>query len=253
MSALCRLGAAVSEVARRWDEALAHMARFGEPDGAWSDPAGRLDQVCGSAIGLLTASGAGIRVMAEPDGTGYTAASDQRCRDLVELQYTVGEGPCFDAFRTGRLVLVSSLSEERRRWPIYADAAREFGVQAVFAFPVQVGGSRLGVLDVFRAVAGPMSNEHIGRAMTLADIALIIILDGQQRAPAGETPDGFDRPPGFRPEIAQAQGMIMVQLGVTITEALIRLRAYAYAEGRLVGDVAGDVVARRLRFDRVDP
>jgi hypothetical protein len=47
--------------------------------------------------------------------------------------------------------------------------------------------------------------------------------------------------------------MIMVQLGVTITEALIRLRAYAYAEGRLVGDVAGDVVARRLRFDRVDP
>ena len=45
----------------------------------------------------------------------------------------------------------------------------------------------------------------------------------------------------------------MVQLRVSLTEALVRLRAYAYAEGRLVGDVAGDVVARRVQFDPIAP
>jgi len=45
----------------------------------------------------------------------------------------------------------------------------------------------------------------------------------------------------------------MVQLRVSITEALVRLRAHAYSEGRLVGDVARDVVARRIRFDEITP
>ena len=46
--------------------------------------------------------------------------------------------------------------------------------------------------------------------------------------------------------------MITVQLGVTAAVALIRLRAYAYAHDRRLRDVAGDVVARRLRFDPDD-
>jgi hypothetical protein len=43
--------------------------------------------------------------------------------------------------------------------------------------------------------------------------------------------------------------MITVQLGVSVAVALIRLRAHAYAHDRRLRDVAGDVVARRLRFD----
>jgi hypothetical protein len=41
---------------------------------------------------------------------------------------------------------------------------------------------------------------------------------------------------------------VSVQLGVSITEALIRLRAYAFSNDRLLHDVAEDVVARRLRI-----
>jgi hypothetical protein len=33
-----------------------------------------------------------------------------------------------------------------------------------------------------------------------------------------------------------------------VTEALIRLRAFAFSSGRLLADVAEDVVARRLRL-----
>ncbi len=43
--------------------------------------------------------------------------------------------------------------------------------------------------------------------------------------------------------------MVTVQIGVTVTDALARLRAYAYAHDRRLADVATDVVARRLRLD----
>ena len=46
--------------------------------------------------------------------------------------------------------------------------------------------------------------------------------------------------------VYQAQGMIHVQLGVPLAEALTRLRGYAYANDRNLSEVAADVVAHRL-------
>jgi hypothetical protein len=55
-----------------------------------------------------------------------------------------------------------------------------------------------------------------------------------------------------RAEIDQATGMLTVQLDVPIADAFVRLRAYAYCQDRRLADVAGDIVARRLRLPR-DP
>jgi hypothetical protein len=44
--------------------------------------------------------------------------------------------------------------------------------------------------------------------------------------------------------------MIMVQLGIALNEAMARMRAYAYAESRPLGEIARNVVTRRLRFDQ---
>ena len=62
--------------------------------------------------------------------------------------------------------------------------------------------------------------------------------------PGGQPPD-LRR---HRAEIDQATGMVSVQLGVAVGEAFVRLRAYAYAQDRRLGEVARDVVARRLRL-----
>jgi hypothetical protein len=43
--------------------------------------------------------------------------------------------------------------------------------------------------------------------------------------------------------------MAAVQLGVKVDEALIRLRAHAFANDRPLAELAGDVVDRRVRFD----
>jgi len=51
-----------------------------------------------------------------------------------------------------------------------------------------------------------------------------------------------------RAEIDQAAGMLTVQLGVSAAEAFARRRAFAYASDRRLAEVAGDIVARRLRL-----
>lgn len=70
---------------------------------------------------------------------------------------------------------------------------------------------------------------------------------------AGDGPQpGWARAATYRAEVHQATGMVSVQLGVSLAEALVRLRARAYADGRPIAQVAADVVGRRLRFEDHD-
>jgi hypothetical protein len=225
----------------------------GEPahTGDGTGVVGVLRRLCSTARWSLSVSGVGVTVMAEDGVRGVAAVSEPAYEPIEELQFTLGEGPCLDAFATRRPVLVPELTDgAMRRWPMYAPAVRDQGVHAVFAFPLQIGAARLGVLDVFRATAGPLSADEFRDALTFADVAVTTLLDGQQQAGPGAAADGLDEALGHRAELFQAQGMVSVQLGVSLVEALARIRAYAFAEDRPLGHVARDVVARTLAFDR---
>ena len=155
-----------------------------------------------------------------------------------------------DAFAGGPALVADLTAPDcLARWPVFAPAAAQAGVRAVFALPLQVGAIRLGVMDLYRARPGDLDREQLADALVLADTACALLLDAAQRD--RPRPDGrWPEQAGLQhPEVHQATGMIIVQLGVTAAVALIRLRAYAYAHDRRLRDVAGDVVARRLRFD----
>lgn len=68
------------------------------------------------------------------------------------------------AFRDAAPVLVSDLdaSDASVRWPVFTREARATGVRALFAFPLQVGASGIGLLDCHRAEPGPLA-ETAGR------------------------------------------------------------------------------------------
>jgi hypothetical protein len=135
------------------------------------------------------------------------------------------------------------------RWPMFAPAAASAGAGAVFALPLHVGAIRVGVMDLYRVQSGGLDGEQLADALLLADTACALLLDAAQHDQP--VADGRRPEPAVlvHPEVHQATGMIIVQLEVTAAVALIRLRAYAYAHDRRLRDVAGDVVARRLRFD----
>jgi hypothetical protein len=191
----------------------------------------------------------------EPDFVMYV--SDAACEKLAELQLTLGEGPCHDVLASAAPVLAADLgdAESSRRWPAFTPEARESGARAVFAFPLIVGAIRAGVLGLYRRSPGSLRDGQLGDLLVLADMATMLLLDSLSDGAAadghidggwldGQSPDLAMH----RAEIDQATGMLTVQLGVPVTEAFIRLRAYAYCEDRRLADVASDIVARRLRL-----
>ncbi|MFI5889629.1 GAF and ANTAR domain-containing protein [Actinoplanes sp. NPDC051513] len=236
------------------DEPVERIVRLLASEPARTDDgagvAGVLRRLCTAAVRSLAASGVGVNVMAEGGLRGVTAVSEPGYQSIEDLQFTMGEGPCLDAFVTRRPVLVPELSHDAmRRWPGYAPAIHDRGLRAVFAFPLQIGFARLGALDVFRIEPGSLSAVELGEALNFAEVVVTTLLDGQAQAAPGAVADGLDGAMGQRAELFQAQGMVAVQLGVPLADALARMRAYAYAENQPLGEVARDVVARRLAFD----
>ena len=212
----------------------------------------RLDRLCSALTRAMPAAGVALSLLTDDNpGGGTVAASDARSRMLEELQFTLGEGPAIDAYSLRRPVLVPDLvTHGLGRWPGYAPAAQEHGIQAVFAFPVQVGAARAGALDVYRAESGSLPADALTQAVTFADVAMELLVDGQAQVGDGGSSPDVDDAMATRLEVYQAQGMVMVDLGVGIEEAMVRLRAHSYGAGRPLGDVAQDIVAGKLTLER---
>jgi hypothetical protein len=215
--------------------------------GAPAGVVGWLRRLCTAAARTVPAWGVGVSVVSEEGIRGVAAASDPVSEALEELQFALGEGPCLDVFASRRVVLEPDLGNGASvRWLAYAPAAQAQGVGAVFAFPLQVGAARLGVMDLYRRSPGALSDESLAQALTFAEVAVETLLDAQGHAVVGEAAEGLDLALESHYVIYQAQGMTMVDLGVPLVDALARLRAHAYAHDRPLREIARDIVAGRL-------
>ena len=67
----------------------------------------------------------------------------------------------------------------------------------------------------------------------------------QANAPPGQLAVELEEGADFQYVVHQASGMVAAQLDISVGEALMRLRAYAFGNDRRLTDVAEDVVARR--------
>jgi hypothetical protein len=202
----------------------------------------------------LPVSGVGLALMTDDGPAGTVAASDDGALQLEELQFTLGQGPCVDASRTGRPVLAPDLAgTSTRSWPQFAAGADTAGLRAVFAFPLQVGAIRLGVLDLYRDTAGELSQRELADALLFADAATQLLLDLQaQDSAQGAPPPHAVAVLDDRAEVHQATGVVSVRTGASLAQALALLRARAYAEDRPIGDLARDVLDGVVGFGEAD-
>jgi hypothetical protein len=206
------------------------------------------DRLCASVTEAVPVTGAGVALMTATGHGGILAASDDAANVVENLQQTLGEGPCLNAFHDRRPVLQPDLTQAAARWPGFTPAAAKAGIRAIFAFPLQIGAIRLGVLDLYRDTPGSLDSLQFAEALDYAAAATTILLDLQHTASPGELhPQLSDVADGHR-EIHQATGMITVQASVSMNEALLLLRARAYAEERPLVELAQDVVARQVTF-----
>jgi hypothetical protein len=220
-----------------------------EPDPELSGLAASLQRVCRAASESLGLRGAAVHMMTRLGDAGVAAASDVLSRELAELAFTSNEGPSLVAFRTHRPVLVPSLDEARDRWPGFAMLALDQGVRGVFSFPLQEGAVSFGVLELYADRPGLLDLDGQATALAFARATTDMFLDGGATTSAGDLATGISASLVGRARVHQAQGMIMVDLDVSLAEALTRMRARAFGHDLTLLALADLVIAGAVTAD----
>ncbi len=210
-----------------------------------------LGRVCQACIRLLPVDGAAVTVVTKMGQRELAYATDAVSLALAELQFSLGEGPSFEAYASGDAVLVPDLGGELPpAWPIFAVEAAAQPVEALFSFPMHLGPVRVATLDAHRASPGPLGVEDLATARRMAGIAALAL--SALSANADRWLDGAgDRMAGAgmrHQQVAQATGMVIAQLGLSPEAALARIRAHAFAHRRPLLAIAADIVSRHVNL-----
>lgn len=194
-------------------------------------------------------SGASISTLGEVLSSETVSASDPLAARLDELQLDLGEGPCWDAFRTFTPVFEPDIrNRPRGSWPVFLPAVAQEGIGSVFAFPLVVGHLRLGAVDLYSVDPTTLSPQQARQASALAAVVSRLILRRALESASDDEPVAAPIDRYSRRAIHQATGMVIAQLGVSVGDAEMLVRGHAFAESRSMAEVADDILNGRLRF-----
>ena len=204
-----------------------------------------LQRLSADAVEILGAETAGVMLSDGHGGLRLLASSEERMRllELFELQNQ--QGPCLDAFHTGRAVTASA-AEGRERWPEFARAAGEQGFLFMCAAPLQVRGTVLGALNFFRATDEPFTENEMRVAQAMAKVAGTGLLQQRTINERQLLSEQLQAALQSRVVIEQAKGVLAEYLGITVDEAFVQLRSHARNANRKLTDLAREVANKTM-------
>lgn len=207
------------------------------------------ERYCQAFLSVLPVAGAAVSTIGEVLGSETVAASDARSARIDELQFDLGEGPCWDAMRSARAVLAPAIrASGPAKWPAFTQSVLADGVSSVFAFPLVVGPLRFGAIDLYSCVAVSLNDAQTEQAAAMAQVVSRHVLR-RALASIGEDPEGGIGAYSRR-LVHQASGVVLAQIDVSADDARLVIQGHAFAAGRSMMDVAQDILDGRLRFTR---
>lgn len=223
------------------------LARIAEYAGTREAPLS-LRTVCATCVHLTGMTGAWVG--ARPESATLATATDPLAESLADLQLLLGEGPATDAVKDHRPVAVTDLATaaSRQLWPLFAGAAVDSGARAMLIVPLRVGATTIGLFGLYSRVPTVLVTPQRAEVDAFAGVIIGLLLEDVRHAPSdlhGRRPEDW---PAYHPEIHQASGILSVQLGLGVAEALVCMRAHAYAQARPLLEIAREIVTHRLRF-----
>lgn len=200
--------------------------------------------LCDWFVSKLPIHHAAISTLGDPFELTTVGASDAIAAELEGMQLDLGVGPCWEAKAAGTPVLVPDLRQASTlSWAELLTAAESRGIRAAYAFPMALGAIDVGVVDLYATTAHALSPHDVEEAWAMADVAAVRVVDqvlSELTSPAAEaSPRRF---------LHQATGMVMAQLGVPSDDAMVVIRAHAFAAGMSVPDVAQAIIRRDIDF-----
>ncbi len=191
---------------------------------------------------LLEATDAGI-LIPDTDGRLEVVASTSERSELIGLlQLGEGEGPCVDAYLTGRTVNVENIAATYARWPGFATASADIGYASMHAIPLRLRKETIGSLNLFRDRTGGFSDDDEVTARALADVATIGILHERWIREADAARTQLQYALNSRVVIEQAKGVIAHSENVDMDTAFRLIRNRARNSGTRLSEMAREIV-----------
>lgn len=213
----------------------------------FEDVAGFLDSLVGWAVEQSPgAEACGLTIERAGRGQTVTYSGELAARG-DERQYELDDGPCLQAMRSGQVVAVRDMAEERR-WGRYPQRALEAGVRSSLSFPLSVGDRGRGALNLYasRPNAFTDTDERLGRSWAgQASGALSVAWRIAEREEAVEH---LTRGMVSRQVIGQAVGLLMAQRRCTADEAFELLKGASQRSNEKLRDVASRMIAGHEQY-----
>lgn len=219
-------------------ESLSALGRFVLSEQSLQESLQRVAEL--SVRAVYGADGAGVTWVVANRPTTVTAAGDF-VRRIDEIQYTLSEGPCLEAYATQRMVLADDLRTEQR-WPRFSPAALSHGLRALVAAPLTVRGGRLGALNVYALQPGVFDDTAVETAALFAEQASVVLANAQAFTQAQATAVSLGEALTSRSVIDMAKGIVMAREGCNADDAFRRLRELSQTRHVKLRELAQDLV-----------
>jgi GAF domain-containing protein len=190
---------------------------------------------------IAGASSCGVTVVL--GGSTYTAVhTDQRTLAVDTHQYDVGDGPCLEAARTGRIVRVD-VDDAEQAWPEFARLARADGIRSFLAAPLRTDTLEFGSFNLYGTA--PRAFDDLDEAVldALTTITARALGDYARVRSEEEVSNGLRDAMAHRAPIEQAKGMLMAMHGIDADAAFAMLSTQSQKENRKVRDIAREFVS----------
>jgi len=197
--------------------------------------------LCAPFVRAMPGTSVALSTLGASFGDETLCASDSLAGRLDELQIDLGEGPSWQSVRERRPVLSADLGRSPSAWPVFAKATDGMRTRSAFAFPLSVGVVDLGALGLYADDPETLSRHDVASVSALADIAATQVLRRTFARMDSPADDSYSRR-----EVHQATGMVVAQLNIPATDALLIIQAHAFAAGLTVLALAAEIVGRRL-------
>ena len=220
-----------------------HRDHRRSPEHDWDGLADALREIIAAAIPLLRADGVGLMLAERQGELRWVTATTEAEQAIEQAQRDLGEGPCMDAYTTGRLVQTSDLQADPR-WPRLGPAARSHRVRGVLSAPLLLDDQPVGTCNALTTVARDWTDADTGAVAAFAVVLGRLI---------GSITDARDKTRlttqlqfalNSRVLVEQAKGVIMEREGVGAERAFELMRRRARSSERKLADVAREVLTR---------
>ena len=203
-------------------------------------------------VHALDVTAAGVMLAAPSGALEVIASSSEAMRTLELFQLQSDEGPCLDAYSTGKQVVNLDLAAAGSRWPRFAAHAAAEGFHSAHSFPMRLRQRTLGALNLLRVEPGSLEDADIAAAQALADIASIAIIQHQVIINAQTLNTQLSAALNSRIVIEQAKGKISQGTNTDMDQAFRQLRDHARNHNLRLADIASKIAEGTISPDSLD-